>query len=85
MRDGGWPEASDGCDAAGVMAIHTGEGVVRRKAFHDRIRAERDNLEAEGTALLIINNIICIRISQVSADHGSANGYNTESPAAPQI
>ena len=37
-------------DAAGVMTIHTGEGVVRREAFHDRT-AERDNLAAEVTAL----------------------------------
>ena len=43
-------EMADG-DAAGAMTIHTGEGVVRRTAFHDRIRAERDNLELEGTAL----------------------------------
>ena len=38
-------------DAAGVRAHHTGEGVAQRAAFHDRLRTERDNLEAEGTAL----------------------------------
>ena len=38
-------------DVAGVSASHAGEGVARRAAFHDRLRAEQehDNLEAEGT------------------------------------
>ena len=53
-------EMADG-DAAGVLTIHTVEGVVRRTAFHDHLRAERDNLEAEGTALQpeVTNVVVC--------------------------
>ena len=49
-----------------LQRVHTGVGVARRAAFHDRLRAERAEMEAHGGAIIPADHgVTMVRASEV--------------------